>query len=58
MSIVDLANTAQQLGLYMVTVIIGLVIHACITLPVIYWIFTKKNPAVFFQGMLQVINPL
>lgn len=53
MSIADLALTAQQLGLYMLTVIVGLLIHACITLPIIYFAFTRKNPLTFFQGMLQ-----
>ncbi|KAJ9593253.1 hypothetical protein L9F63_015199, partial [Diploptera punctata] len=53
MSIENLVATAQQLGLYMITVIIGLLIHALITLPSIYFFFTRKNPAVFFQGMLQ-----
>nr|CAD7413431.1 unnamed protein product [Timema poppensis] len=53
MSIENLATTAQQLGLYMITVILGLMIHAIITLPGIYFFFTRKNPAVFFQGMLQ-----
>ncbi|XP_067000802.2 excitatory amino acid transporter [Anabrus simplex] len=53
MSIENLAATAQQLGLYMITVILGLVVHAIITLPAIYYAFTRKNPAVFFQGMLQ-----
>jgi solute carrier family 1 (high affinity glutamate transporter) protein 2 len=53
MSIENLAATAQQLGLYMITVILGLLVHALITLPGIYYIFTHKNPAVFFKGMLQ-----
>ncbi|XP_076332804.1 excitatory amino acid transporter-like isoform X2 [Tachypleus tridentatus] len=53
MSIKDLALTAQQLGLYMLTVMTGLVIHATITLPLIYFIFTRKNPLTFFRGMLQ-----
>lgn len=53
MAIEDLAQTAQQLGLYMVTVIVGLLIHALITLPSIYFIFTKKNPLTYFKGMLQ-----
>nr|CAD7453690.1 unnamed protein product [Timema tahoe] len=53
MSIENLSTTAQQLGLYMITVILGLMIHAIITLPGIYFFFTRKNPAVFFQGMLQ-----
>lgn len=53
MSIADLALTAQQLGLYMLTVIIGLLIHGVITLPVIYFAITRKNPWTFFRGMLQ-----
>ncbi|XP_075531837.1 excitatory amino acid transporter-like [Dermacentor variabilis] len=53
MSIKDLALTAQQLGLYMLTVIAGLLIHACITLPLIYFLITRKNPVTFFRGMLQ-----
>ncbi|XP_020281179.1 excitatory amino acid transporter-like [Pseudomyrmex gracilis] len=53
MSITNLAATAQMLGLYMVTVVLGLMIHAIITLPTIYWFITRKNPAVFFRGMMQ-----
>lgn len=53
MSIHDLALTAQQLGMYMLTVIIGLVIHGVITLPGLYFLITRKNPLTFFQGMLQ-----
>lgn len=53
MSIVNLAETARMLGLYMVTVIAGLLIHAVITLPAIFGLLTRQNPAVFFKGMLQ-----
>lgn len=53
MSIKDLALMAQQLGMYMLTVITGLLIHACITLPLIYFLITRKNPLTFFKGMLQ-----
>ncbi|XP_023241481.1 excitatory amino acid transporter-like [Centruroides sculpturatus] len=53
MLIKDLATTANALGLYMVTVITGLIIHACITLPLLYFVFTRKNPLTFFRGMLQ-----
>ncbi|EEC04925.1 conserved hypothetical protein, partial [Ixodes scapularis] len=53
MSIKDLALTAAQLGLYMLTVITGLLIHACITLPLIFFLITRKNPVTFFKGMLQ-----
>ncbi|KAK3917625.1 Excitatory amino acid transporter 2 [Frankliniella fusca] len=53
MSIANMASTAQQLGLYMVTVVLGLLVHGLVTLPVIYWTVTRKNPATFFRGMLQ-----
>ena len=51
MSIGDVAQTAQQLGLYMVTVILGLIIHACVTLPLIYFGVTRRNPWIFFKGL-------
>ncbi|KAH7644329.1 excitatory amino acid transporter 2-like protein [Dermatophagoides farinae] len=53
LAIQDMYTMAQQLGLYMLTVITGLLIHAIITLPGIYFIVTRKNPLTFFKGMLQ-----
>ncbi|KAG8199894.1 hypothetical protein JTE90_015883 [Oedothorax gibbosus] len=53
MAINDLAKTAEQLGLYMLTVVAGLAIHACVTLPFLYFAVTHKNPLTFFKGMLQ-----
>ena len=53
MSLPDLAKTAEQLGMYMVTVILGLIIHALGTLCTLYFVITRKNPFVFFKGMLQ-----
>lgn len=53
MAINDLAKTAEQLGFYMLTVVTGLAIHACVTLPFLYFIITHKNPFTFFKGMLQ-----
>ncbi|XP_022110231.1 excitatory amino acid transporter 2-like [Acanthaster planci] len=41
-----------QLGMYMVTVIVGLIIHlGC--LMTIYFVIVRKNPFVYFHGMLQ-----
>ncbi|XP_011502212.1 PREDICTED: excitatory amino acid transporter-like [Ceratosolen solmsi marchali] len=53
MSIANLIATAQMLGLYMITVVLGLLIHGIITLPLIFWIVTRQNPAVFFKGIMQ-----
>lgn len=53
MEIEDLATTGRQLGMYMLTVIVGLAIHALLVLPGIYFAITRKNPLTFFKGMLQ-----
>ncbi|XP_071761763.1 excitatory amino acid transporter 2-like isoform X1 [Centroberyx gerrardi] len=52
-SINDLEVVARQLGLYMVTVIVGLIIHGGIFLPLIYFVIVKKNPFTFFMGIFQ-----
>ena len=53
LEIENLAETAEMLGMYMVTVIVGLAIHALITLPGLYFICTRKNPVTFCKGLLQ-----
>ncbi|XP_037346311.2 excitatory amino acid transporter 2 [Pungitius pungitius] len=52
-SIADLEVVARQLGMYMVTVIVGLIIHGGIFLPLIYFVIVKKNPFTFFMGIFQ-----
>lgn len=52
-SIKDLEVVARQLGMYMVTVIVGLIIHGAIFLPSIYFIIVRKNPFTFFLGIFQ-----
>lgn len=39
--------------MYMVTVIIGLIIHGAIFLPSIYFVIVRKNPFTFFLGIFQ-----
>lgn len=48
-------DVIRQTGWYMLTVLIGLGIHAFGTLPLIYWIFTKKNPYRFMVHMSQAL---
>lgn len=45
----------SQTGWYFITVLLGLSIHALITLPLIYWIFTRKNPYLFIYQMSQAL---
>ncbi|MCB0404296.1 MAG: dicarboxylate/amino acid:cation symporter [Bdellovibrionales bacterium] len=45
----------KQTGWYSFTVVAGLAIHAIIVLPLVYWLFTKKNPYVFIYNMSQAL---
>ena len=50
-SMENISDVLEKLGLYMATVITGLVIHAFIVLPLLYFIFTRRNPFKFILGM-------
>ena len=45
----------SQIGWYMGTVLVGLGIHVFGTLPLIYWIVTRKNPYRFLMDMSQAL---
>ncbi|KAM9544898.1 excitatory amino acid transporter 1-like [Salvelinus alpinus] len=51
----DITETGGQLGMYTITVIIGLSIHAFLVLPTLYFVITRKNPFVFICGILQAL---
>uniref|UniRef100_A0A914YVE1 Amino acid transporter n=1 Tax=Panagrolaimus superbus TaxID=310955 RepID=A0A914YVE1_9BILA len=58
-NIVDIDNlteTAQALAMYVVTVICGLMIHSLLTLPLLYYIFTRNSPFNYMTGMLQALT--
>ncbi|MEE8575276.1 MAG: dicarboxylate/amino acid:cation symporter, partial [Thermodesulfobacteriota bacterium] len=44
-----------RVGYYSFTVISGLLLHAVIVLPLILWIFTKRNPLKYASGMTQAL---
>ncbi|EMP40069.1 Excitatory amino acid transporter 2, partial [Chelonia mydas] len=52
-AIKDLEVVARQLGMYMVTVIVGLLIHGGIFLPSLYFVITRKSPFTFLAGIFQ-----
>ncbi|KAG9472525.1 hypothetical protein GDO78_019074, partial [Eleutherodactylus coqui] len=52
-AIKDLELVARQLGMYMITVIVGLIIHGAIFLPSLYFIITRKSPFSFLAGIFQ-----
>ncbi|XP_035482934.1 excitatory amino acid transporter 3 isoform X3 [Scophthalmus maximus] len=45
----------RKMGLYMVTVLSGLAIHAIICLPLIFFVIVRKNPYTFTLGMAQAL---
>ncbi|TKS92575.1 Excitatory amino acid transporter 3 [Collichthys lucidus] len=45
----------KKMGLYMVTVLSGLAIHATVCLPLIYFVIVRKNPYIFTLGMAQAL---
>ncbi|XP_013404195.1 excitatory amino acid transporter 1-like [Lingula anatina] len=51
----DPARVLQQLSYYLLTVIIGLVIHGYVLLPIIYLIFVRRNPYKYIYGVLKAI---
>ncbi|XP_009077940.1 PREDICTED: excitatory amino acid transporter 1 isoform X4 [Acanthisitta chloris] len=51
----DMGVIGGQLAMYTVTVIIGLLIHAVIVLPLLYFAITRKNPWVFIGGLIQAL---
>ncbi|XP_026153186.1 excitatory amino acid transporter 1 isoform X1 [Mastacembelus armatus] len=51
----DLTQMGGQLGMYTITVIIGLLIHAVLILPTLYFVITRQNPFIFIGGLLQAL---
>uniref|UniRef100_A0AAQ4QN71 Amino acid transporter n=1 Tax=Gasterosteus aculeatus aculeatus TaxID=481459 RepID=A0AAQ4QN71_GASAC len=51
----NLAEVGGQLGMYTVSVIVGLLIHGLFVLPLLYFLVTRKNPFSFIAGLLQAL---
>lgn len=51
----DMGVIGGQLAMYTLTVIVGLLIHAVLVLPLLYFFVTRKNPWVFIGGLLQAL---
>ncbi|XP_046818999.1 excitatory amino acid transporter 1-like [Vespa crabro] len=51
----SLEQIVAQLGMYFLTVLIGLCIHGFIILPGLYFVVTKKNPYRYLSNMAQAL---
>lgn len=51
----DILDALRLLGMFMVTVIVGLLIHVFVVLPVIYVTITRKNPYRFMSGLREAM---
>jgi Na+/H+-dicarboxylate symporter len=47
----DVGTFLQNLGAYMLTVILGLSVHAAITLPLILWVVTRRSPLAYARAL-------
>ena len=51
----DFSTLFEQIGLYMATVILGLLIHGCITLPLLFLLLTRSNPLRLARDTVQAL---
>ncbi|XP_062371609.1 solute carrier family 1 member 8b [Sardina pilchardus] len=51
----DPIHLAEKLGMYFITVLVGLFVHGVILLPLFFFIITKKNPFSYIRGLLQAL---
>lgn len=45
------AEQFSRVGWYVVTVLLGLLIHAVVVLPLLFWMFTRRSPFAWFRAV-------
>jgi Na+/H+-dicarboxylate symporter len=41
----------EQVGKYMITIAVGLTLHLLVVLPLVFWLFTRRNPLDHYRAM-------
>lgn len=52
LSVADIGAVVAQLGLFVMTVSVGILIYQLVILQIIYFIVTRKDPFRFYWGVL------
>ena len=48
----DIGDYAKEIGLYIVTVLVGLAIHFFVVLPLVLLLLAKRNPLPYYRALL------
>ncbi|KAL9964503.1 hypothetical protein ACROYT_G028154 [Oculina patagonica] len=51
----DIVEAMGKLGLYMVTVLCGFLVHSLIVIPLVFFVVTRKNPYDFMKGLKEAL---
>lgn len=51
----DFSVLVKEIGLYFVTVLLGVLMHGCLVLPLIYTVMTRSNPLKLIKAILQAL---
>ena len=51
----DFSVLLGKLGLYFITVVLGLLVHGSLVLPGLYFLCVRKNPYSFIYGLSQAL---
>jgi solute carrier family 1 (high affinity glutamate transporter) protein 2 len=55
LSVENIAVVVAQLGKFVLTVLIGVLIYQLVILQLIYFVVTRKNPLTFYWGTIPAI---
>ena len=49
----DLGSVTAQLGMFALTIVVGVLLYQFVILQVAYVVILRKNPVLFYRGLLQ-----